>query len=381
VSATLLRSEPLVAGFAPDHGRKRETGPHLDYVDGLRAVAYLWVVAYHAIAISERILGYPYSSSSVGRLFVWLFGFDHYAVSVFIVISGFCLALPVAPAGGELRGGARRFYQKRARRILPPYYAALALSVVITVLRGQSVTAGSLISHLLLIHDIGASWIFDINGAFWSIAVEWQIYFLFPLLLVLWIRIGPGRATVITMASSLAVLYLLLARHHYLKYACPQFVGFFAVGALAAGIAFGQDSYWMRLRNRVDWRRVVAAFAAPTVVVCLWKGPWHHPGWLIDPLVALLAASLLALGSIEPLGSLRKLLRIRSLPWIGTFSYSIYLIHAPLFLGICCLALMPLQVGVAARVALFWLVGLPLSLAATYAFHLAFERPFMNTRR
>src|SRR5205807_888516 len=113
----------------------------------------------------------------VGSVFVWLFGFDHYAVTTFIVISGFCLMLPVAIAGGTLKGGAKQFYQRRARRILPPYYAALALSVAIALARGVPVTNGSLISHALLIHDFGASWIFDINGALWSIAVEWQLYF------------------------------------------------------------------------------------------------------------------------------------------------------------------------------------------------------------
>ncbi|WP_410959855.1 acyltransferase family protein, partial [Salmonella sp. SAL4356] len=55
----------------------------------------------------------------------------HLAVSIFIVISGFCLALPVVAAGDRMRDGSLNFFKRRARRILPPYYGALAFSLLL----------------------------------------------------------------------------------------------------------------------------------------------------------------------------------------------------------------------------------------------------------
>src|SRR5579884_1165265 len=119
----------------------------------------------------------------------------HLSVSVFIVISGFCLTLPVCRAGGELRGGVRGFLTRRARRILPPYYGALAFCLVLiwTVIGRPTgslwdvpirVTPVAVAAHALLVQDLFGTG--AINYVFWSIAVEWQIYFLFPLLVLSW---------------------------------------------------------------------------------------------------------------------------------------------------------------------------------------------------
>ena len=84
--------------------------------------------------------------------------------------------------------------RRRARRILPPYYAALLLSIAVIVLYnglasrlglGQRIDEaalepGSVISHLLLVHNVSFDWVFRINGPLWSVATEWQIYWLFP---------------------------------------------------------------------------------------------------------------------------------------------------------------------------------------------------------
>src|SRR4051794_11475469 len=112
--------------------------------------------------------------------------YGHLAVAVFIVVSGFSLAL--APLGdrGRLRGGTRRFIRRRAWRILPAYWVALVLSTAIAALSlhslaGPGTIAKSLTVHSLLLQDAIDSQ--PPNGAFWSIAVEWQIYFVFPLIL------------------------------------------------------------------------------------------------------------------------------------------------------------------------------------------------------
>src|SRR5258706_10533817 len=98
----------------------------LSYLDGLRAVAALYVVLFHAVA------GFAVGLSGAFRGLQILFGFGHEAVAIFIVLSGYCLMLPVArSAGGQLKGGFAGYLGRRAFRILPPYFATLALSLLL----------------------------------------------------------------------------------------------------------------------------------------------------------------------------------------------------------------------------------------------------------
>src|SRR6185436_20177965 len=123
-------------------------------------------------------------------------------VDVFIVISGFCLFLPVVKAGVELRHGALSFFKRRAFRILPPYYASFGASMLALWLVGQSAqftgkNAPTVWHHLLLVHDALSP--FAVNSALWSIAVEFHIYLLFPLLVIGWRRFGPAATIAATL--------------------------------------------------------------------------------------------------------------------------------------------------------------------------------------
>src|ERR1041384_2109381 len=183
----------------------RDTGKlRLDHIDGLRATAALIVYVNHAFAQVFAHTEYPRGLlSAVSYSMVA----GHLSVTVFIVVSGFCLALPVIQHGGPLRGGPACFLKRRAPRIPPPYYAAVALCLVlIATIIGEptgtlwdvpiKVDGTSIVSHLLLLQDLfGTS---RINYVFWSIAVEWHIYFLMPLLVWAWARLGP--AAVVTAA-------------------------------------------------------------------------------------------------------------------------------------------------------------------------------------
>lgn len=171
--------------------------PHLAYLDGLRGLAALYVVVFHILAYHFDHL------SPVMRHYVKPLHFGSYAVGVFIVLSGFCLMLPVArDPRGELRGGARRFFLRRARRILPPYYFTVAVSLgLIAVAIGHKtgtpwdtsvpVTKQGLLTHLVMLQDAFRLTWAQINSPLWSVSVEWRIYFCFPLLVWGWRRFGP----------------------------------------------------------------------------------------------------------------------------------------------------------------------------------------------
>lgn len=180
---------------------------HLAAVDGLRALAALFVVAHHI----HRTLWWPNSPPPGIRPFVSPLLYGHYAVSVFIVISGFCLMLPVIRADGMLPGGVVRFFRRRALRILPPYYCAIAFTALFV---DHNIDKKQMLAHLFLVHNLWASTYNGINGTFWSIAVECQIYLLFPLLVLLWRCWGPVPTTLLASVAGYGGWYALRGSTH-----------------------------------------------------------------------------------------------------------------------------------------------------------------------
>lgn len=367
-------------GVVGDGGRLR-----LDHVDGMRALAALVVYLNHAYAQitlgDQALLQGPLSFARVSMIA------GHLSVTVFIVLSGFCLTLPIVDNGGELRGGVWPFIKRRARRILPPYYAAVALCLLlIATIIGEptgslwdfatGVTPLAIGSHLLLLQDLVAT--SRINYVFWSIAVEWQIYFLLPVLVWVWRSYG----LVSMVVSALAVGYALrigladtrITRMH------PQLLGMFALGMVAAQVARSIDARTIKYRDQVPWLALAGlAFAVSLTASLLWgmRGAKEH-FYVLDFPVGVMAACLLVASSKPRPTTLTRLLSVRPLVAVGTFSYSLYLIHAPLLQVIWLYVLLPL--GVSRELMFVGLMtgGLALVLLASYFFFLAFEAPFLR---
>lgn len=368
---------------------------HLAYLDGLRALAALAVLFCH-----EGWM-HPWEASDGGSHFmplIRLLGFGHYAVDVFIVLSGFCLMLPVTRKG-HLAGGALFFFKKRARRILPPYYAALGLSLLLglTALKRDAgtmwgascvpITVPGLVAHLLLVQDAFASTIHNISTPLWSISVEWRIYFVFPLLVRLWHRAGGWQTTLLALAASVLLRSVLL--HTPLNVdqtqddgVCPQYLGLFALGMWGAYATFSPQPQMLVLRGRCPWTLFAALLLIGVVFVS--AVPLHHgallPIYVRDYLVGLFAMALLIAAGTQPRSGLPAFLSLRPLAWIGTFAYSLYLIHFP---ALALFEKIALHLHGFTRTGLFltdMVFATPLIILASYAFHLVCERPFMTPR-
>lgn len=367
----------------------------LEYLDGLRGLAALYVVLHHALleidfhhdgAGLPRILVHATSGLLYGQI----------GVDIFIVLSGYCLMLPVARSeSGHLRGGIRDFFVRRARRILRPYFAVLgacllALGMVPAVSHAASIRwPGSqnpfaplnLVSHLLLIHNWNTHQVYAIDYPLWSVASEWQIYFLFPLILLpLWRRFGSLAPVGAGFAFGLACFHWLPQT----RLACPHFVGLFALGMAAATVSFSSAAHALRRRNRLPWG-IFAATSALAACVLLTREAFLHPlfGVVTDALIGAATACFLVCATrhltdpghfAPPLGL--RLCGASLSVWLGTSSYSLYLAHAPL------LAIVH-DIGARFRLppsemllALFG-IGVPLSVAVGYLFYRGFERPFM----
>ncbi len=393
----------LSASKSPQAARLR-----LDYLDGLRGLAALYVVLHHAYYGLTLEATLP---STVAHLTYWLF-LGRSAVDIFIVLSGYCLMMPVVRAGtGLLPGGAFDFVRRRARRILPPFYAALLLSLVFIALvpalhsaPANSLWAtalpafnpGVLLSHVLLIHNFNPHWHSKIDYPMWSVATEWQIYFLFPLLL-LPVRRRAGLWIMLLTAFVVGLVPLALFFGRFSGVA-PQFLGLFALGMVGAELNFSPNSGLITWREKLPWGLLALGLAALLGILSLRHSDWFLFLAVKDIVVGAMTGCLLVFCtrhltrahaaqdgradshfSARPAPRVLRLFESRAAVGLGAFSYSLYLVHAPI-LAVCLSALRPLHLSSTTTLALMLGIAVPLAVVGSYVFHLAFERPFLTRR-
>ncbi|HEY7102243.1 MAG TPA: acyltransferase [Mycobacteriales bacterium] len=312
---------------APDRGR-------LSGLDGLRGLAALYVLLGHC-----WLLSYPGFPANHGPYWTGSLMFGHLAVVFFLVVSGFSLAVGPARAGWTLPGGVGVFARRRAWRILPPYWAALAFSVIIAwaiVPQPHSAvpTAGTVAVYGLMLQDVAVAP--TPNGAFWSIAVECELYLVFPLLLLLRRRLG-GPAMVALATLPVVALGLLVPRVasvppvDKLSWLTPQLAPLFAFGLAGAGIVVARD----RIR-RLPWPWLAALAAAPVLAVMIGAGTvWtvRHYFWIDLALGPALVLLLVAVSTGRP-AALVRLLDTGPVNGLGRFSYSLYLVHLPIVVSV-----------------------------------------------
>jgi peptidoglycan/LPS O-acetylase OafA/YrhL len=348
----------------------------LSGLDGIRGLAALFVVVHHSYLFSYP--GYP---AITGPWWASWFIYGHFSVVVFIALSGFSLSVSAARNGWWL-GGKAKFAKRRAWRILPPYWAALAFSLAIAwALLPQpgegSPTAKSVVINGLLVQDIfGAP---SPNGAFWSIAVEAQLYFVFPLMLLL-VRRGSAAVMLSVVGCAVALIGILAPSMPVvakLMRLTPQFAVLFALGVVAAGILRSPAS-----AQRLPWHWFAAFAAIPVFALIDFHGSiWTvaHFFW-VDMLIGIPVALLLAAIATGHPAWLVKVLDLPPIRRLGSFSYSLYLIHAPIVNVVSTNFVAPrLGTGSAAFLATLGIAG-TISVAFAWLFATVFEIPFQRHR-
>ena len=353
-----------------------EAPTRLDYLDGLRGLAALYVLLHHTwqrCTQDVAALALPQWSHWFTR---WL-GWGHYGVAVFIVLSGYCLMLPVSRSqDGTMRGGVRQFFIRRARRILPPYYATLVLALLLMAFIPSRFWAGYsdkafdpivLSTHVFLVHNFFQQTNLRIDPPMWSVATEWQIYFLFPLLLLpIWKRFGLATLILVAVLSGQLL-------RHVCEGAVPQYIGLFAFGM--AGCILSNRA---QVRSLPWTLLAVSTFCAFLLAVPHEDQHRWTKMWILDYLVgAATTLLLIALASPRPPLLLLRVLTSRSAVILGTFSYSLYLTHA---LILVLIHEMMIGLSPSTHLWLIWGLGIPVCLGFAFVFHLVFERPFMPGR-
>jgi peptidoglycan/LPS O-acetylase OafA/YrhL len=300
--------------------------PRLAGLDGLRGFAALYVLLDHC-----WLLTYPGFPHDNGPWWLGWLMFGHLAVVFFLVVSGFSLGVGPARAGWRL-GSTARYARRRAWRILPPYWAALVFSLVVAWAitpqpHSGPPTAGTVAVYGLLLQDLAV--VPTPNGAFWSIAVEAELYVVLPLLLLLRRRLGAAGTLALATLPVVGLGLLGLAATpptDKLTGLTPQLAPLFALGLVAAGITVAGP----RVR-RLPWPWLAALAAAPVIALAAATGSvWtaDHFFWIDLALGPAMALLLVAVTTGRPV-PLVRLLDTRPVRALGSFSYSLYLIHLP----------------------------------------------------
>jgi peptidoglycan/LPS O-acetylase OafA/YrhL len=381
---------PVVQVAAPQ--REPVPGAELAYLDGLRGVLALYVVVYHAQVL---VTGLPARATQM----LSVVALGRFAVTIFIILSGYCLMLPIARSNQErLVGGTVAYIKRRARRLLPPYYAALVISLLLSgllTLHGSGdrnavsdFSPSALISHALLLQNMNTRWAMSINPAMWSVATEWQIYFFFPLVLLpLWRRIDMVGMVLVAFALGLLPFFAF----HAGDLISPWYLGVFALGMAGAEISFSSRETATRYRERLPWRFIANASLALFLLAIVGLKVTHseqllrdHLRWAFDAVLGVAAMAFMIGAAKRRASGERRSATLRALESpvaleLGAFSYSLYLMHNILLEAVRHFVA-PLNLHPMSLLGTLLVIGVPITLVCSYLFSLAFEKPFLRKK-
>ena len=301
--------------------------PKLNYradIDGLRALAVLSVLIYHA--------GFYWQGEK-------LLSGGFLGVDIFFVISGYLICGILLK---EINAGSfsfTAFYERRARRILPALFFVMLCSAIVAPFllspeplkefASSVAAAGAFVSNFFF-------WLQDSYTAepslrkpllhTWSLAVEEQFYLLFPLFLwLIWKRLSGKFMLALAFVAIASLLYTEWGSYYLpsaIFYLLPSRIWELMAGAILA---------LMHLQGRFKQAHGLLAWLGLALVAAslvMFDDTTRHPSlWTLLPVVG----TVMMIMAVPASPHLNKLLSSKPMVGIGLVSYSLYLWHQPVF--------------------------------------------------
>ena len=378
-------SAPVLLAPATGSGAAR-----LDFIDGLRGIAMLMVLLFHTWTFGGN-WHLPVTLGGHTANLGPIFKLGSTGVSLFLALSGFCLYWPFV-SGGRREPTLREFAQKRAHRILPPYYIALILFVVWENVRLYVLAWGkipddlpnpviSFVLHALMLHNLRSEYFFDTNGSFWSLALESQLYVLFPLFVEAFRRWNKHLIVFGVFLATCAFRYAAWKAGGGGEANDAVNVLTYSVFGRAFEFALGMFAAWRVAEHRRGEKLLrpmdIALIAVP-FVLSLAATRWHYGEVVKAALTGCFYITLL-LAAVSPRSIIHRILSARAIVYLGVISYSVYLIHHPFTALIGDTAhRMKLPDSELAMLGLLFTVPFVLAVGAIY-FRFC-EQPFLNAQ-
>ena len=362
-------------------------------LDAMRGVAALVVVTYHALGVA------PQTALSGWQLWLpqvtaYVVHFAYAGIYLFFVISGFCIHLFWAKARAS---GVEKpvinffvFWKRRVRRLYPPYFAALALYLLYNAYKTPVAITGFYLwnvgLHLFMLHNLDLRTTYTINGAFWTLAIEEQLYLAYFLLLFLRIRCGWARTLLLCISAR--VVWLIMSRYlgQSLGIQIPVTEAaatnwfIWALGALSVEAALGVTKLpaWCYRISFAGLALLCAVALAQALPMMDDKSWLHDIGWLLMHPAWGVGFFILVNYSVAAeqrwrLKSSRAPRLIPPLASIGLISYSLYLVHSFVLMHWYWFGFTRLHI-----LSISLLILTPLSVAFAWVFFRVCERPFMT---
>ncbi|MGI4766357.1 MAG: acyltransferase family protein [Janthinobacterium lividum] len=304
----------------------RTESTHRADIDGLRAVAIIPVVCFHfglALVVT--------SGGFVG-------------VDIFFVISGYLITNSIVIDLERGTFSVQSFYKKRFRRIFPALFATyigcIALSLLYSFPSEGDLIGKSIFSSIFFYSNIffsHAAGYFNNETQFnpvihtWSLSVEEQFYFIFPLFLLAVYKLDRRvlALSVIVVISIMGVISESLVRDNPVK-------GFYLIQGRAWELLIG-SALSLNILPKVTSRKLAETLGLIGIIVLSFSivfinNSFVFPGvWALPPCIG--TALVIFSGKDNPT-IVSRLLSVSPLRFIGTISYSLYLIHWPVIVFI-----------------------------------------------
>lgn len=285
----------------------------LPLIDAFKAIAAQLIVLHHLASYGPLSVA---AHQLVPGTADWLFDYGRMAVQVFLVIGGFLAARGLSASGQALAGSPLPLIWKRYVRLVIPYLAAIAFAIACSAIAHHWIddpaiparaTFKQWLAHAFMLQNLlGFN---ALSAGLWYVAIDFQLFALMALLLWAGHRRYLAPALVLGVAASSLFWF---NRDQSWDHWALYFFGSYGLGAAA---------WWASERRQfAAWLGIIATVAIAALVL----------DFRLRIALALCVALVLGFGRRS--GVLESWPNVRPLAFLGRISFSIFLVHFPIYL-------------------------------------------------